>query len=488
MTANVLVIDQGTTTTRAILFGSAGRVVAEARRSLRQIYPRPGWVEQDPDDIWSDTLSVIKEVSVGHTIAAIGIANQRETTILWDRRTGRPVYNAIVWQDRRTADLCQDVIERGHAELIAERTGLVVDPYFSASKIAWLLDNVGGLRDRALRGEILFGTVDSYLIWRLTGGAAHLTDATNAARTMLFDIHRCEWDDELLDLWRIPRQMLPEVHDSAGDFGQVRPDVLRNTPKITGVAGDQHAATVGQACFERGMMKCTYGTGAFLLLNTGDQPVRSTHQLVTTIAYRVDGKTTYALEGSIFNAGTTIQWLRDGLKIIDQSSDVEWLAMQSSDDSDVVIVPAFTGLGAPHWRADALAAIFGLTRDTGRSELCRAALEAVVYQTFDLLEAMRADGAPAPSELRVDGGMVNNNLLAQLLADICGIAVIRPRNIETTALGAAFLASVGAGHHRTLYEAASYWKPDRRFTPSMSPDLRTRKLARWRSAVERLLA
>src|SRR5690606_9681229 len=265
-------------------------------------------------------------------------------------------------------------------------------------------------------------------------------------------------------------------------------DVLRNTPKITGVAGDQHAATVGQACFERGMMKCTYGTGAFPLLNTGDQPVRSTHQLVTTIAYRVDGKTTYALEGSIFNAGTTIQWLRDGLKIIDQSSDVEWLAMQSSDDSDVVIVPAFTGLGAPHWRADALAAIFGLTRDTGRSELCRAALEAVVHQTFDLLEAVRAEGAPARSELRVDGGMVNGILLAQLLADICGIAVIRPRDVETTALGAAFLAGVGAGHHRTLYEAASYWKPDRRFTPSMSPDLRTRKLARWRSAVERLLA
>ena len=488
MTANILVIDQGTTSTRAILFGSAGRVVAEARRTLRQVYPRPGWVEQDPDDIWSDTLSVIKEVSVGHTIAAIGIANQRETTIVWDRRTGRPVYNAIVWQDRRTADLCQDLVERGYTELVAERTGLVIDPYFSASKIAWLLDNVAGLRDRALRGEVVFGTVDSYLIWRLTGGDSHLTDATNAARTMLFDIHRCEWDDELLDLWRIPRQMLPEVRDSAGDFGRVQADVLRNTPPISGVAGDQHAATVGQACFERGTMKSTYGTGAFLLLNTGDRPVRSTHRLITTIAYRVDGKTAYALEGSIFNAGTTIQWLRDGLKIIEQSSDVEWLAMQSSEDSEVVIVPAFTGLGAPHWRADALAAVFGLTRDTGRAELARAALEAVVYQTYDLLEAMRADGAPAPTELRVDGGMVNNNLLAQLLADICGIAVIRPRNVETTALGAAFLASVGAGHHHSLAEVAGYWRPDRRFTPSMTPALRDRKLARWSDAIRRLLA
>lgn len=488
MTANVLVVDQGTTTTRAIVFGSAGRVMAEARRTLRQSFPAPGLVEQDSDDIWSSVASVIREVSVGRTISAIGISNQRETTIIWDRDSGRPVHNAIVWQDRRTADLCQQVIDRGHEEMIAERTGLVVDPYFSASKIAWLLQNVRGLRERAMSGQVLFGTVDSYLIWRLTGGAAHLTDATNASRTMLYDIHRGQWDDELLDIWGIPPAMLPEVRDSAATFGNVRDDILPGSPVISGLAGDQHAAMVGQACFEPGMMKSTYGTGAFLLLNTGTTPIRSSNRLVTTIAYQMDGKPTYALEGSIFNAGTTVQWLIEELKIIDKPADIEWLAMQASSNSEAVIVPAFTGLGAPHWRSDVRAAIFGVTRDTGREELARAALEAVVHQTFDLLNAMNADGAPRATELRVDGGMVSNSLFTQMLADICGVDVVRPRNIETTALGAAFLAAVGAGHYRNLDEAREHWRSDRRFTTNMASELRERKIARWNDAVGRLLA
>ena len=488
MTENVLVVDQGTTTTRAILFGRSGRVLTEARRSLRQVFPAPGLVEQDPDDLWSDTLSVIRETSVGRTVSAVGITNQRETTILWDRSTGRPVQNAIAWQDRRTAEQCEAIIAQGHAEKIAERTGLVVDPYFSASKIAWLLDNVRGLRDRANRGEILFGTVDCYLIWRLTGRTAHLTDATNASRTMLYDIHKGEWDQELLDLWRIPPAIMPEVRDSSANFGRVRSDVLENTPVISGVAGDQHAAMVGQACFEPGMLKSTYGTGAFLVLNTGSEAVRSTNRLLTTIAYKINGETTYALEGSIFNAGSTVQWLRDGLQIIQRSEDIEWLATQAEDDGETVIVPAFTGLGAPHWRSDALAAVFGLTRDTDRADFARAALEAVAYQTYELLAAMRADGGPDPTVFRADGGMIDNSLLAQFISDICDISVVRPRNIETTALGAAFLASMGAGIYRSLDEVAQYWRADREFRPAMRDDLRERKIARWNEAVRKLLS
>ncbi len=488
MTENVLVVDQGTTNTRAVVYGRSGRVLSESQRTLRQVFPAPGLVEQDPDDIWSDTLSVIREVSVGHTIAAVGITNQRETTILWDRATGRPVHNAIVWQDRRTAEMCERIVEQGHGALITERTGLVVDPYFSASKIAWLLDNVGGLRDRAVRGEILFGTVDSYLIWRLTGGAAHVTDATNAARTMLYDIHKGEWDLQLLDMWRIPPRIMPEVRDCAGNFGTVVESILPNRPSISGVAGDQHAAMVGQACFQPGMLKSTYGTGAFLVMNTGSTPVRSTNQLLTTIAYKLNGVVTYALEGSIFNAGTTVEWLRDGLKIIDRIEDIEWLATQAGDDGEVVIVPAFTGLGAPHWRADALAGIFGLSRDTGRPELARASLEAVAFQTFEILNAMQADGAPQTRELRVDGGMVNNNMLAQMVSDFSGFNVVRPRLIETTALGAAFLASLGAGIYNNLDEVAQYWRADREFRPNISSELRDRKLGRWNDAVRRLLA
>ncbi len=488
MTENVLVVDQGTTTTRGIVYGRSGRVMHETRRSLRQIYPAPGYVEQDPDDIWTDAQAVIREASVGHTIAAVGITNQRETTILWDRNTGRQVHNAIAWQDRRTADMCDQIVAQGYADLIAERTGLVVDPYFSASKIAWLLDNVRGLRDRALRGDILFGTVDSYLIWRLTGREAHVTDATNAARTMLYNIHRGEWDQELLDIWRIPPAMMPQVLDCAAEFGRVREDILPNRPMICGVAGDQHAATVGQACFEAGAMKATYGTGAFLVMNTGTTAITSRNRLLTTVAYRLNGQTTFALEGSIFNAGTTVQWLRDELKIIERSEEIEWLASQASADSEVVIVPAFTGLGAPHWRADALGAVFGLTRDAGQAELARAALESVAFQTLDVLQAMQADGAPRATELRIDGGMVDNNMLAQMLADYSGYNVVRPRITETTALGAAFLASLGAGIFRNLDEVRQYWRSDREFRPYIPEDLKGRKIARWNNAVRRLLA
>lgn len=488
MTENVLVVDQGTTSTRGIVYGRGGRVLHETRRSLRQIYPAAGLVEQDPDDIWTDTLAVIREASVGHTIAAVGISNQRETTILWDRNTGRQVYNAIAWQDRRTADMCERIVEQGYSEMIAERTGLVVDPYFSASKIAWMLDNIRGLRDRALRGEILFGTVDSYIIWRLTNGESHVTDATNASRTMLYDIHRGEWDQELLDIWRIPPVMMPNVLDCAAEFGRIREDVLPNRPMISGVAGDQHAATVGQACFSAGMMKSTYGTGAFLMLNTGTTAIKSRNRLLTTIAYRLDGRTTFALEGSIFNAGTTVQWLRDELKLIERSDEIEWLASQGSQDSEVVVVPAFTGLGAPHWRTDALAAVFGLTRDAGQPEIARAALEAVAFQTLEVLNAMKADGAPEATELRIDGGMVGNNMLAQMLADFSGYKVVRPRITETTALGAAFLASLGAGIFRNLDEVSQYWRSDREFRPYIPDDLRSRKVSRWNNAVRRLLA
>jgi len=488
MTENVLVVDQGTTSTRGIVYGRSGRVLAETRRSLRQVYPAAGFVEQDPDDIWTDTLAVIREASVGHTISAVGIANQRETTILWDRNTGRQVHNAIAWQDRRTVEMCARITEQGYADVIAERTGLVIDPYFSASKIAWLLDNVRGLRDRAMRGEILFGTVDSYIIWRLTNGASHVTDATNASRTMLYDIHKGAWDQELLDIWRIPPVMMPNVLDCAADFGRVREDVLPNTPVIAGVAGDQHAAMIGQACFEPGMMKSTYGTGAFLVMNTGTTPVRSRNRLLTTIAYRLNGQTNYALEGSIFNAGTTVQWLRDEMEIIARSEDIEWLATQAGQDGEVVIVPAFTGLGAPHWRADALAGIFGLTPDSGQPELARAALEAVAFQTLDILNAMRADGAPDATELRIDGGMVSNNMLSQMVSDFSGYNVVRPRITETTALGAALLASLGAGIFRNLDEVRQLWRSDREFRPNIPADLKARKIARWNDAVRRLLA
>ncbi|MFQ5984316.1 MAG: glycerol kinase GlpK [Alphaproteobacteria bacterium] len=487
----VLAIDQGTTSTRALLFDREGRTEAQAQRDLKQIFPRPAWVEHDPEEIFKATVAVCRRVLAerdagARDLAAIGITNQRETTILWERASGRAIHNAIVWQDRRTADLCERLIADGHGDAVQDKTGLVIDPYFSATKVAWLLDNVAGARAAAERGELAFGTVDSYLLWRLTGGRQHLTDATNAARSLLFDIHRQQWDDDLLDLFRIPRAVLPEVLDCCAEFGAAEPDLLGAAVPITGLAGDQQAATVGQACFRPGMMKSTYGTGCFALLNTGTRAVRSNNRLLTTIAYRLDGRTTYAIEGSIFIAGAAIQWVRDGLELIAHASESEKLADQADPDQAVYLVPAFTGLGAPYWDARARGAILGLTRATGIAEIVRAALEAVCYQTRDLMGAMAADGAGPPSRLRIDGGMVVNNWAMQFLADILGIPVERPRVTETTALGAAFLAGLKTGFYPSLDAVADLWQGDRVFHPAMAGAERERRYRGWQEAVERV--
>ncbi|HEX7969932.1 MAG TPA: glycerol kinase GlpK, partial [Stellaceae bacterium] len=444
--AYILAIDQGTTSTRAMIFDAGGKPRTQAQRELTQHYPRPGWVEHDAEEIWQATLDTCRAVLAEGKmrpadVAAIGITNQRETTVVWERKTGRPIARAIVWQDRRTAQRCAELTAARHSELVRARTGLVIDPYFSATKIAWLLDNTEGARAAAERGDLAFGTVDCFLLWRLTGGAVHATDATNAARTLLFNIHRQDWDDELLALFGVPRALLPEVRDNAGDFGGTASRLFGAPIAIAGMAGDQQAATIGQACFAPGMIKSTYGTGCFAVLNTGAEALASRHRLLTTLAYRLEGKPTYAIEGSIFVAGAAVQWLRDGLGLIaraDQSAD---LARAADPARRVYVVPAFTGLGAPYWDADARGAIFGLTRDVGRAELVRATLEASCYQTRDLIEAMRADGA-APASLRVDGGMVVNDWFAQCLADTLGLPVERPRFTETTVLGAAALAGL----------------------------------------------
>ena len=487
----ILAIDQGTTSTRAILFDAQGRPAGSARRELPQIFPRDGWVEHDPEEIWRATVDVCRKVlaETGHgagEIAAIGITNQRETTILWERATGRPIYNAIVWQDRRTADLCRRLSDDGHADLVAARTGLVIDPYFSATKIAWLLDNVEGARQAAAGGEILFGTVDSFLLWRLTGGKVHATDATNASRTMVFNIHTQDWDDELLELLSIPRAMLPDVLDNSTGFGVTEKDLFAGAIAITGMAGDQQAATVGQACFAPGMIKGTYGTGAFILLNTGARPVASKHKLLTTIAYRLRGETTYAVEGSLFIAGAAVQWLRDGLKLIDTAAATEAIARGIAHTGGVYLVPAFTGLGAPYWDPAARGAIVGLTRATGVAEIVRAALEAVCYQTRDLMRAMEDDGASPPTALRVDGGMVANDWLMQFLADILEVPVERPVITETTALGAAYLAGLEAGLYPSIEEISGHWKRERRFEPALGPDRRQRLYSGWLEAVGRV--
>ena len=489
----ILAIDQGTTSTRAILFDAQGRPAGSARRELPQIFPRDGWVEHDPEEIWRATVDVCRKVlaETGHgagEIAAIGITNQRETTILWERATGRPIYNAIVWQDRRTADLCRRLSDDGHADLVAARTGLVIDPYFSATKIAWLLDNVEGAREAAAGGEILFGTVDSFLLWRLTGGKVHATDATNASRTMVFNIHTQDWDDELLELLSIPRAMLPDVLDNSTGFGVTEKDLFAGAIPITGMAGDQQAATVGQACFAPGMIKGTYGTGAFILLNTGARPVASKNKLLTTIAYRLRGETTYAVEGSLFIAGAAVQWLRDGLKLIDTAGATEAIAEGIADTGGVYLVPAFTGLGAPYWDPAARGAIVGLTRATGVAEIVRAALEAVCYQTRDLMRAMEDDGASPPTALRVDGGMVANDWLMQFLADILEVPVERPVITETTALGAAYLAGLEAGLYSSVEEISGHWKRQRRFDPALGPDRRQRLYSGWLEAVGRVRA
>ncbi len=487
---HILALDQGTTSTRAIVFDETLTPVATAQEEFAQHYPKPGWVEHAPQDLLDTSLRTCRQAiaSAGLTaaqIAGLGITNQRETTVVWDRSTGAPVHNAIVWQDRRTAETCRTLREAGHEDLIQRTTGLLLDPYFSSTKLAWILDNVDGARARAEAGELLFGTVDSYLIWHLTGGRVHATDATNAARTMLFDIHTGTWSEEICALLNVPRSMLPEVRDCAADFGQTEATLFGAPIEIGGVAGDQQAATIGQACFQPGMLKSTYGTGCFALLNTGTTPVRSENKLLTTIAYQLDGERTYALEGSIFIAGAVVQWLRDGLKLIDDAAQTGPMAETSDPGQPVVMVPAFTGLGAPYWNADVRGAVFGLTRSTGPAEFARAALESVGYQTRDLVEAMRADWAEASGDniLRVDGGMSASDWTMQFLSDILGAPVDRPKVLETTALGAAWLAGRHAGVLPGPEAFAKTWSADRSFTPAMDETTREAKYAAWKRAV-----
>jgi len=489
----LLAIDQGTTSTRAIVFDPALAPVASAQQELRQIYPAPGLVEHDPEEIWSATLATVRTAmgragAQAKDIAALGITNQRETAVIWDRATNRPIHNAIVWQDRRTADRCAALRQDGHEPTIAARTGLLLDPYFSATKIAWLLDHVEGARAAAAEGRLAFGTVDSFLLWRLTGGRVHATDATNASRTLLLDIHRGSWDAELCRLFDVPEALLPEVRDCAGDFGTT--DHFGGPIRILGIAGDQQAAMVGQGCFASGMVKSTYGTGCFALINTADQPVASKNRLLTTIAYQLGGHRTYALEGAIFIAGAAVQWLRDALKVIGTAPDVNALAAAADPAEQLYLVPAFVGLGAPWWDANARGALYGLTRKSGVAELARATLEAVGYQTRDLLEAMRADWPAAGTDtvLRVDGGMAASDLTMQFVADILAAPVDRPAVMETTALGAAYLAGYAAGVCPDLSGFAAKWRCERRFEPQMDADTRERKWAGWRDAVARTLS
>ncbi len=487
---HILAIDQGTTSTRAILFDETLTVVASAQEEFTQHYPQSGWVEHDPSDLWSTTAATCRaaiEKAGGGTadIAAIGITNQRETTLVWDRATGKPVFNAIVWQDRRTSEFCKGLKAEGFEEVVTDRTGLLLDPYFSGTKLAWILDNVDGVRARAEAGELAFGTVDTWLVWNLTGGKVHVTDATNAARTMLYDIRKGRWSKTICDKLGIPMSMLPEVKDCAADFGETRADLFGRAIPICGIAGDQQAATVGQACFKPGMLKSTYGTGCFALLNTGDTPVTSTNRLLTTIAYQLDGKPTYALEGSIFIAGAVVQWLRDGLKIIREAKETQPLAEKADDTQEVVLVPAFTGLGAPYWNAECRGAIFGLTRNSGPEEFARAALESVGYQTRDLLEAMKADwSGQSGTALRVDGGMSASDWTMQFLSDIIDAPVERPKVLETTAMGAAWLAGYKAGVLPDMEAFAAQWAVDGRFEPDMAADVRDLKYGAWKRAID----
>ena len=489
--ATLLAIDQGTTSSRAMVFDAGGRTLAVAQREFRQHYPDDGWVEHDPEEIWSTTLSVCREVCAApgvdaDAIAAIGITNQRETTLVWDRRTGEPVHRAIVWQDRRTAAHCDRLREAGHEPMITQRTGLLLDPYFSATKVAWILDNVENARERAERGELAFGTVDTFLLWRLTGGRVHATDATNASRTLLFDIHAQRWDDELLAIFGVPRAILPEVRDCASRFGDTEANLLGRAMPVTGVAGDQQAAAVGQACFSPGMVKSTYGTGCFVVVNTGGEAARSRNRLLTTVCYRLGGEVTYALEGSIFIAGAAVQWLRDGVGLVSSAAETEALAAGISNNRGVYLVPAFTGLGAPHWDARARGGLFGITRDTGVAEITRATLESVCYQTRDLLQAVADDGVTELAALRVDGGMVANDWLMQFLADIVDLRVERPVVTETTALGAAYLAGVEVGVYDSLDDVTANWGMNRSFSPTMAADTRAALVAGWSRAVSRV--
>jgi glycerol kinase len=493
MTDFLLAFDQGTTSSRAIIFNASGQRMGAGQEEFQQHFPQDGWVEHDPEDLWQTSLrsyrTALQEAHLRpQDLRAIGITNQRETTLLWNRQSGQPVYQAIVWQDRRTAAWCQEVsgqlLQEGRSDIIRDKTGLLLDPYFSASKIRWILDNVPGTQAAADAGELAFGTVDTFLLWRLTGGESHCTDATNASRTLLFNIHSQCWDEELLQLFRIPSSLLPTVLDSAADFGVSDPKVLGAAIPITGIAGDQQAAAFGQCCFEPGMAKSTYGTGCFLLLNTGDQALLSEHRLLTTIAYRLNGKVTYALEGSIFMAGATMQWLRDGLRLFNDAAETELLAQQTDSNMHVIFVPAFTGLGAPYWDADARGAIFGLTRDTGIKELVTAALLSVCYQTRDLQKAMEADGV-RPATLRVDGGMARNDFVLQNLADLLDCRVDRPRITETTALGVAYLAGLYCGVYDSLESIARQWQLDKSFSPLRDDIWREERYALWQDAVNR---
>ncbi|AVT77796.1 MULTISPECIES: glycerol kinase GlpK [Rhodopseudomonas] len=492
----VMAIDQGTTSSRAILFRSDISIAASAQQEFPQHFPASGWVEHEPEDIWATTIATCRAAmdKAGATaadIAAIGITNQRETVVVWDAVSGQAIHRAIVWQDRRTAEFCTRLKAEGLEPMVTAKTGLIIDPYFSGTKVAWLLDNVPGARARAERGELKFGTVDCYLLWRLTGGKVHATDATNASRTLLFNIHDGAWDDELLKLLGVPRSMLPEVKDSSAHFGDSVPELFGGSITIRGIAGDQQAATIGQACFTPGMIKSTYGTGCFALLNTGATPVKSNNKLLTTVAYQLDGKRTYALEGSIFVAGSAVQWLRDGLGVIKHASETGPLADKSDSAQSVYLVPAFVGMGAPYWNPRVRGALFGLTRNTGPAELAHAALESVCYQTFDLWAAMRADWPDADAAttvLRVDGGMTASDWTMQRLADLLDAPVDRPVIQETTALGAAYLAGLSAGVFPEPQKFADNWRLDHRFRPAMSAATRERKLAGWARAVKGLLA
>ena len=485
----ILSIDQGTTSSRTLVFSKKGKILFTAQEEFPQIYPQDGWVEHDPEAIWETTLGTLKRAyefakDSDAAIAGIGITNQRETTLVWDRKTGKSLYNAIVWQDRRTAQICRDIKAKYDETDLTAKTGLLLDPYFSATKAAWILDEVESARDKAAKGELAFGTVDSFLIWRLTEGKRHATDATNASRTNLFNIHSQNWDDELLELFNVPASVLPVVKDCADDYGMCT--VLGEDIPILGVAGDQQAAAIGQNCFAKGDIKSTYGTGCFVILNTGEDCITSKNRLLSTVCYRLNGKTTYALEGSIFIAGAAVQWLRDGLQIIKDAAETEAMCESLDSNKGVYLVPAFTGLGAPHWDPEARGAIFGLTRDTGRAEVARATVESVVYQTHDLFKAMSEDGVK-PTSLRVDGGMVHNSWMVQHLSNVLSIPVDRPKVLETTALGAAYLAGLQAGLYGSLEDVKANWQCERHFDPDMDVDTRGGLLKGWNRAVQKVL-
>ncbi|MEN2401669.1 glycerol kinase GlpK [Flavobacterium sp. MC2016-06] len=486
----ILTLDQGTTSSRAIVFNRDGEIVSLSQRPYKQIFPQPGWVEHDPNEIWSSQISaaaeVIAKVGVsGKEIAAIGITNQRETTIVWDRETSEPLYNAIVWQDRRTAKYCDELKAKGHSDMIQKKTGLLLDAYFSGTKLKWILDNVEGAREKAEQGKLCFGTVDTWLIWKLSRGKMFMTDVSNASRTLLLNIHTLEWDPELLELFNIPRAMLPEVKQSSEIYGETSTTLFSTKIPISGVAGDQQAALFGQLCTEPGMMKNTYGTGCFMLMNTGDKPVYSKNNLLTTVAWKIKGKTTYALEGSVFAGGAAVQWLRDGAKMINSSNEIETLAASVPNNGGVYFVPALTGLGAPHWDQYARGAILGITRGTTNAHIARATLEGIAYQVYDLAKSMEADSGNAGKELRVDGGAVVNNLMLQFQSDIFGFKVIRPKTLETTALGAAYLAGLAIGYWESIDELQKQWSIDRVFSPEMPKQEVDKLVQNWNKAVGR---